>query len=192
MGFKDLQQFNDALLVKISWRIITQPTCLLARVVLNKYCHDTSFMDCEPPNSAFTRMEMNLYREGPPETPLRESHRRWQIDKHMWQNRGYLLISNVDRWDPLLKTPKMCYKQASYHLQQKNGIARLLDPSYHKDEILEIRTSKSGAKDKVIWATHRIRNIHSKVGLLGRDKSRWGSKSSGRRHRDWRRTRAQE
>ncbi|CAA7031134.1 unnamed protein product [Microthlaspi erraticum] len=52
LGLRDLQHFNDALLAKISWRILQNPTCLLARVLLNKYCHDKSFLDSVPPNSA--------------------------------------------------------------------------------------------------------------------------------------------
>ncbi|KAL9840112.1 hypothetical protein AtNW77_Chr2g0224721 [Arabidopsis thaliana] len=43
LGFKDIHKFNDALLTKLSWRIITKPTCLLAKVMLGKYCQSSSF-----------------------------------------------------------------------------------------------------------------------------------------------------
>ncbi|CAL9222482.1 unnamed protein product [Arabidopsis halleri] len=36
LGFRDLQSFNDALLAKISWRILTKPNCLLAKILLGK------------------------------------------------------------------------------------------------------------------------------------------------------------
>jgi hypothetical protein len=49
LGFRDLQCFNDALLAKQSWRILTKPQCLLARTLLGKYCHSTPFLDCKPP-----------------------------------------------------------------------------------------------------------------------------------------------
>ncbi|KAG7547885.1 Reverse transcriptase domain [Arabidopsis suecica] len=52
LGFRDLQKFNDALLAKISWRIINNPTCLLSRVLLGKYCHTSHFLDTPAPNSA--------------------------------------------------------------------------------------------------------------------------------------------
>lgn len=47
LGFKDVFSFNDALLAKIGWRILKNPTCLLARCLLGKYCKNTSFLDCK-------------------------------------------------------------------------------------------------------------------------------------------------
>lgn len=52
LGFRDIQHFNDALLAKVSWRIITKPSCLLARVLLGKYCNSTPFLESNIPNSA--------------------------------------------------------------------------------------------------------------------------------------------
>ncbi|KAG7579243.1 Ribonuclease H domain [Arabidopsis thaliana x Arabidopsis arenosa] len=52
LGFRDLQSFNDALLAKVSWRILTKPTCLLARTLLGKYCHTTPFLDSSVPSSS--------------------------------------------------------------------------------------------------------------------------------------------
>lgn len=44
LGFRDIILFNQALLAKIAWRLITKPDCLLARVLLGKYCHKSSFL----------------------------------------------------------------------------------------------------------------------------------------------------
>lgn len=44
LGFRDIRIFNQALLAKIAWRLITNPTCLLARVLLGKYCQNSSFL----------------------------------------------------------------------------------------------------------------------------------------------------
>ncbi|KAG7600499.1 Reverse transcriptase zinc-binding domain [Arabidopsis suecica] len=52
LGFRDIQKFNDALLAKVSWRILINPHCLLARVLLGKYSHSTHFLDSTTPNSA--------------------------------------------------------------------------------------------------------------------------------------------
>jgi len=52
LGFRDLQCFNDALLAKLSWQILTKPTCLLAKLLLGKYCHKSSFLDSKTPASS--------------------------------------------------------------------------------------------------------------------------------------------
>ena len=44
LGFRDIQSFNQALLAKIGWRILTKLDSLLAKVLLGKYCHKTSFL----------------------------------------------------------------------------------------------------------------------------------------------------
>lgn len=50
LGFRDIQQFNKALLGKLAWRILTKPNCLLARTLLGKYCHSRNFLNtpCSP------------------------------------------------------------------------------------------------------------------------------------------------
>jgi len=52
LGFRDISTFNAALLAKISWRILTKPSCLLARVLLGKYCHNSPFLKCFVPAAA--------------------------------------------------------------------------------------------------------------------------------------------
>lgn len=42
LSFREIEAFNDSLLAKIGWRIIRYPTTLLARVLLGKYCHNSS------------------------------------------------------------------------------------------------------------------------------------------------------
>ena len=44
LGFRDVQAFNQALLAKIAWRILTKPDSLLAKFLLSKYCYKTTFM----------------------------------------------------------------------------------------------------------------------------------------------------
>lgn len=51
LGFRDIQLFNKALLAKQSWRVLTNPDCLLSRVLRGKYCHKSSFLTVgEPAN----------------------------------------------------------------------------------------------------------------------------------------------
>lgn len=51
LGFRDLQSFNDALLAKVSWRLLTNPSSLLARTLLGKYCHSTPFIESRIPSN---------------------------------------------------------------------------------------------------------------------------------------------
>lgn len=41
LGFRDIEAFNQSLLAKIAWRILTVPDCLFSRII---YCHKTSFL----------------------------------------------------------------------------------------------------------------------------------------------------
>lgn len=49
LGLRDIQLFNQALLEKQAWRILTNPTCLLSRVLLGKYCNNKSFLEVQLP-----------------------------------------------------------------------------------------------------------------------------------------------
>lgn len=44
LGFRDLRHFNQALLAKISWRILKNPNSLLAKVLRGRYFQDGSFL----------------------------------------------------------------------------------------------------------------------------------------------------
>jgi hypothetical protein len=44
MGFRDFQLFNQSMLAKQGWRLLTNPDSLCARVLRGKYFHDTNFM----------------------------------------------------------------------------------------------------------------------------------------------------
>lgn len=52
LGFRDVKNFNSALLGKLGWRIIQKPDCLLARVLLGKYCHSSNFLRVKCPSNA--------------------------------------------------------------------------------------------------------------------------------------------
>lgn len=48
LGIREIQSFNEALLAKLSWRLINHPTNLLSRMLLSKYCRNRSFMEVSP------------------------------------------------------------------------------------------------------------------------------------------------
>lgn len=51
LGFREIEQFNDALLAKLSWRILKNPSSLLARILFGKYCNHASFLEVQPATS---------------------------------------------------------------------------------------------------------------------------------------------
>lgn len=51
LGIREIESFNDALLAKTSWRILTAPSCPLARVLKEKYFHDQEFLHAKLPAS---------------------------------------------------------------------------------------------------------------------------------------------
>ncbi|XP_013614191.1 PREDICTED: uncharacterized protein LOC106320384 [Brassica oleracea var. oleracea] len=52
LGFREIEQFNDAMLAKLSWRIMKNPTSLLAKTLTGKYCVHESFLEAQDPSSA--------------------------------------------------------------------------------------------------------------------------------------------
>jgi len=51
LGLRDIQCFNDAMLAKLSRKILTSPECLLARVLRGKYFPDADFLQISAPAS---------------------------------------------------------------------------------------------------------------------------------------------
>lgn len=52
LGFREIAQFNDAMLAKLSWRILKEPTSLLSRILTGKYCTTSSFLETKAPSNA--------------------------------------------------------------------------------------------------------------------------------------------
>lgn len=47
MGSRNLHLFNNAMLGKQGWRLMTKPDSLRARTLRGKYCHDGTFMSAK-------------------------------------------------------------------------------------------------------------------------------------------------
>lgn len=83
LGFKDINNFNDALLAKLSWRLFNNPTFLLVRVLLGKYCLNSSFLKCTAPILFISWREKHSHRERYAEQTIRMDHGRWRVNQHM-------------------------------------------------------------------------------------------------------------
>lgn len=52
LGFREIEQFNDALLAKLAWRILKCPHSLLGQILLGKYCNASAFLQATAPQNA--------------------------------------------------------------------------------------------------------------------------------------------
>jgi hypothetical protein len=51
MGFRDLALFNQAMLAKHGWRLLTDPTSPCAQVLKGRYYHDSDFWHATRPRT---------------------------------------------------------------------------------------------------------------------------------------------
>jgi len=167
LGFRDIQKFNDALLAKVSWRILFNPDCLLARVLLGKYSHSCQFLDSKTPkyashgwrgivigrdllkaqlgkvigNGKTTQLwnEPWLSLECPksPMGPAPEYAKEWTVSK--------LINQETSTWNI--------------------DVIRALVPEYEK-EIVLIKPSRFGAQDKWVWLPTATREYTPKSGYF--------------------------
>jgi hypothetical protein len=64
MGFKDFVLFNQAMLGKQCWRLLTEPDSLCARVLKGRYYPNTDFLSAKKPrSSSFTWRSILFGRE---------------------------------------------------------------------------------------------------------------------------------
>lgn len=82
LGFKDITMFNDALLAKLSWRILNNPNCLLARTLAGKYYHHSSFLEGSIP-CLFTWLEKYKCGKRIARKTAWLGSRKWRIHKDM-------------------------------------------------------------------------------------------------------------
>lgn len=48
LGFKELRAFNDALLTKQLWMVVTKPNLLMSKVMKEKYFHKEGLLQAKP------------------------------------------------------------------------------------------------------------------------------------------------
>lgn len=165
LGFRDIQSFNDALLAKVSWRILTKPDCLLARILLGKYCHQTTFLDCKPPTST---------SHGWRGICVGKELLKRQLGKvigdgkqtSLWHD-PWLSISSplTPMGPPTEQTQNLCVSDLINPVSREWDQAKIQHvlPEYEK-EILAIRLSKLGAKDSYAWLPAKSGDYSAKSG----------------------------
>jgi hypothetical protein len=65
MGFRRLRVFNEALLAKQGWRLITHPNSLVAQILKAKYYHKEHLLKAKAkPNMSYTWRSIDLLTYG--------------------------------------------------------------------------------------------------------------------------------
>ncbi|XP_058003643.1 uncharacterized mitochondrial protein AtMg00310-like [Hevea brasiliensis] len=153
LGFRDLQSFNQALLAKQGWRIITNPNSLLARVLKGEYFHASSFSQASINGNPSWGWRSLLWRR-----EILLHGMRWQV------NNGNSILCKEDKWIPQ-SFPNLPHVKADAN-PHINWVSQLIDrPNcrwnyqalndvFHEDEIrniMAIPISMVDREDRISW-----------------------------------------
>lgn len=152
LGFRDIQSFNDALLAKLSWRILTNPDCLLARILLGKYCKYQPFLESSTPTTASHGWRGIMIGKDLLRKKLGKiigdgrTTRVWN-DPWLSLNEPIRPVGPPNRHDAALLVKDLLLPESMDWDQKK--IETIL-PGY-KSDILNIKPSLTGANDAFAW-----------------------------------------
>ncbi|XP_023641325.1 uncharacterized protein LOC111831438 [Capsella rubella] len=165
LGFRDITAFNDALLAKISWRLLTKPSCLLARILLGKYCPSNPFLSCSVPASASHGWRGICIGRDLISSQLGRAIGSG-ITTSVWYDPWISLTSPVVPMGPVPeKSQNLKVSELICPISKEWDKAKisLILPQYEQD-ILSLRPSKLGAEDKYIWLPTKTGEYSAKSG----------------------------
>jgi hypothetical protein len=126
MGFKDLRAFNEALLAKQGWRLITNPSSLVARVLKAKYYPNCDFLKAKQPHTTSYSWQ-SIYKA----SWLLKKGCLWYIEDgsriNIWTDRWIHTHFGSTTWskkpvdtplqmvNDLIDTQNMCWKESIIH-----------------------------------------------------------------------------
>ncbi|KAL5806378.1 hypothetical protein ACOSQ4_029111 [Xanthoceras sorbifolium] len=151
MGFRDLSAFNQAMLAKQGWRILSNPSSLLAQVLKARYFPNSSFIDCAlGQNPSFIWRSIMWGRE------VLARGVRWKVGD------GLSISIYKDPWLPRPSSFKICSPSwlpegatVSALLERPGfwceGLVRRSFLPFEADIILGIPLSSFPRSDSVLW-----------------------------------------
>lgn len=160
MGFRDLVIFNQAMLARQGWRILTDPNSLCSRVLKGRYFLDSDFWSAPKPRSAsFTWRSILFGRE------LLKKGVRWAVGD------GSTIKITKDKWIPGVQAGMV---NTRFPIPDDVTVDWLMNPErnawdeeivkavFNDDiarEVLQVPISRHGGEDFVSWP-------HDKRGLF--------------------------
>lgn len=162
LGFWDITCFDEALFAKLSWRIINHLNCLLARVLLDKYCTTASFMENLCPTASSHGWKSIICGRD-----LVAKNSVWAVGNgdsvRIWQENWLSTTSARAPIGPPTKTEidlKVCTLLNQVTKDWNKGQIQ----RQYEQEILAIKPSFKGATDKRIWLKHTSGEYTTKSG----------------------------
>ena len=166
MGFRNLQTFNLAMLAKQAWRLLTNPSTLVARIYRAKYYPSCDIMGAKlgsSPSYAWRSIYNSL-------EVIRRST-RWRVGNgkliHIWE----------DKWLPTPTTHKVCSPQLDFDdfpmvsslievdmKRWKAGLIRATFLPFEAETILSIPLSYSLPDDSIVWIGNKRGVFSVKIG----------------------------
>ncbi|KAL0690146.1 hypothetical protein Bca4012_089824 [Brassica carinata] len=165
-GLRDIQLFNQALLAKQAWRILTTPDCLLSRILLGKYCHKTSFLEAQTPAVCSHGWRSILH-----DIDLLKGNVGRVIgngeDTKVWNDSWITLQENIKIYGPVPETGMDLRVSDLLTSEMKWNESRLKEfIPLVADRVKCIRPSETGATDTYIWQAAKSGIYSSKSGYF--------------------------
>ncbi|XP_018458811.1 uncharacterized mitochondrial protein AtMg00310-like [Raphanus sativus] len=167
LGIRDIECFNDAMLGKLSWRLLTKPQSLLARILNGKYYADNSFLEVQAASGCPHGWRGILLGRD-----LLVEHLGWAIGDgatvRLWDD-AWLSTERIQRPMGPATLESKDNLVASLFLEGSNEwdagkVSRLLPEM--ETVILSIKTSRQGGPDRRIWLRSPSGEYSAKTGYV--------------------------
>lgn len=167
LGLRDFQDFNVALLAKIGWRLLQNPTCLLGKVLFGKYCLDDDLLNVSVTTSCSHGWRSILLGRD-----LLIKNLGWVIGDgtsvNIWTDPWLSLDTQLLSMGPPSEA-QLELRVSDFILADTKewDIPKIRHslPAY-EEKILAISPSQTGAPDKLLWLGTRTGEYSTKSGYF--------------------------
>lgn len=153
MGFRDLESFNQAMLAKQFWRIITRPQSFVVLILKEKYFKLGTILDAKPKSDSSFMWKSILGTK-----LLVENWLRWQVGNgtkiKIWEDKWINSPSSFQIQTPINRLPSDARVKKLMVEEGRKWNTRLINEVFWKEEaylILQIPISQRGGDDQLFW-----------------------------------------